>query len=129
MKVIFSLNNVKESFAFCPGDVFFAMWVIGNGQFFNIGLICINLFIAKTFSDQCKLLQVIELFKVMKTFGFRQVILQEFPWSMCKESLFFDTVDCVCNETEKGVKIKITIHFSAKKGWDVMNKDNDRYTW
>ena len=66
MKVIFSLNNVKESFAFCPGDVFFAMWVIGNGQFFNIGLICIKLFIAKTFSDQCKLLQVIELFKVMK---------------------------------------------------------------
>ena len=87
------------------------MWVIINGQFLKVGLICIKLFIAKTFSDQCKLLQFIGLFKLMKTFGIRQVVLQGFTWSMCNESLFFDTVDCVCNETENGVKIKIQIHF------------------
>ena len=31
------MNKVKRSFTGCQGDFLFAMWVIGNKQFFKVG--------------------------------------------------------------------------------------------
>ena len=33
-----SLNKIKKMFTGSPGDIFFAMRVIGNEQFFKVGL-------------------------------------------------------------------------------------------